>query len=249
MLQFSDLSTSAQYFDYKRYPLRSLASAKQSISLTPDAVKSFLGSDGQVFGEDNRSGLESCLPTDTKKHLAITLADGVQPLYLIVVTSASPEYEFTVADVEFVRNLGALLVSVSMQTRFMREDAEKARFLSAISHELRTPMHAVTTSHDLLREAVDDKRYEEYEPLLSLCESSTSTLRNILNDVLDYGKGTAGDQAANRSHLVPDLVRTVIQTVKVAESQYVSESNDVNISVEYDDRDWAVNLDEARFQR
>jgi hypothetical protein len=42
---------------------------------------------------------------------------------------------------------------------------------------------------------------------------------------------------------------TVMQTVKVAESQYVSESNNVVISVEYEDRDWAVNVDEARFQR
>ena len=243
------MSQSAQYFDHKRYPLQSLASAKQPVRLTPDAVKSFFGSDGQVFDNDKRSGLESCLPSNTKRHLAITLAYGDEPLYLILVTSSSPEYVFTVADVDFVRNLAALLVSVSIQTRFMREDAEKARFLSAISHELRTPMHAVTTSHDLLREAVDDQRHEEFDPLLSLCESTTSTLRNILNDVLDYGKGTAGDQAANRSHFVPDLVRTVIQTVKVAESQYASESNDVIISVEHDDRDWAVNLDEARFQR
>lgn len=217
---------------------------------------SFFETEDHVFGDDNHSGLEPCLPVDTKRHLALTLADGDRPQYLIVVTSSSLAYEFSVADVNFVRNLGALLVAKLTQTRYMREDAAKTSFLSAISHELRTPMHAVTTSHALMRDAITlladtipDTRMDELDALLSLSESSSRTLTNILNDVLDYGKGTAGDSAENRNQLVPDLVRTVIQTVKVAESQYVSESYDVTISVEHDVRDWAVHLDEARFQR
>lgn len=156
---------------------------------------------------------------------------------------------FTVGDVNFIKNLGSILVAKSIQTRVMREDAAKTSFLSAISHELRTPMHAVTTAHVLMREAIVDGRVGDLEELLLLSESSSRTLTNILNDVLDYGKGTAGDQPENRNKLVPDLLRTVVQTVKVAESQYVNESSNVCISVEYDDRNWAVNIDEARFQR
>jgi len=110
-------------------------------------------------------------------------------------------------------------------------------------------MHAVTVSHDLMREAVTEGRTADYGPLLTLSQSSSRTLTNILNDVLDFGKGRAGDQAENRNKLVPDLVTTVIQTVKAAESQYVAESNDVAISVEYDERNWATHVDEARFQR
>jgi signal transduction histidine kinase len=212
-------------------------------------VAPLLPSRGSVFDSDHQSGLEPYLPVDTSKHLAIPLADGDRPLYLILVTSTNPIYQFTVADLNFVRNLGSILVAKSIQIRFMGEDAAKTSFLSAISHELRTPMHAVTTAHTLMREAIKEGRLSDLDELLALSESSSRTLTNILNDVLDYGKGTAGDQLANRNKLVPDLVRTVIQTVKVAESQYVAKSNDLIISVEYDDRNWAVDIDEARFQR
>jgi signal transduction histidine kinase len=253
LYQFSSLSVGAQYFDAKTYPLQSLvrasASAGAQIRLPPAVVAALLATAGSLFGDDHQSGLEPFLPADSNKHLAIPLADGDRPLYLILVTSSNPVYEFTVADINFVRNLGSILVAKSIQMRVMREDAAKTSFLSAISHELRTPMHAVTTSHALMREAINEGRLDDLDSLLSLSESSSRTLTNILNDVLDYGKGTAGDQAENQSTLVPDLVRTVVQTVKVAESQYVSESSDVNISVEHDERNWEVSLDEARFQR
>jgi len=219
------------------------------VQLTPPAVLSLLASKDEVFDQETKSGLEICLPAETTKHLAIRLADRDHPLYLILVTLSNPVHEFTVADVDFVRNLGALLVTKSMQNRMISDDEAKTNFLSAISHELRTPMHAVTVSHDLMREAVTEGRTADYGPLLTLSQSSSRTLTNILNDVLDFGKGRAGHQAENRNKLVPDLVTTVIQTVKAAESQYVAESNDVAISVEYDERNWATHVDEARFQR
>jgi signal transduction histidine kinase len=212
-------------------------------------VLSLLAADGPVYDKDNPSGLESFLPKDTEKHLALPLAEGDRPLYLILLTSTSAFYDFPPADITFVRNLGSILVAKSIQVRVMREDAAKTSFLSAISHELRTPMHAVTTSHSLMREAIAAGRTGDIDALLSLSESSSRTLTNILNDVLDFGKGTAGDLPEGRRQLVPDLVGMVVQIVKVAESQYVSESSDLSIAVESDVRDWAVNLDEARFQR
>ena len=209
---------------------------------------SLLASGGLVFDSKDLSGIEFYLPNNTTKHLAIPLADGDRPLYLILVTSTSAAFNFTTSDIKFVQNLGSILVAKSIQARVMREDAAKTSFLSAISHELRTPMHVVTTSHSLMRDAITNVT-GDLEALLSLSESSSRTLTNILNDVLDYGKGAAGDMPEGRTELVSDLVGTVVHTVNVAQSQYVRESSDVIIAVEYDERDWACHLDKARFQR
>jgi signal transduction histidine kinase len=218
------------------------------IQPTPAAVTSLLASGGLVFDSKTPSGIEPYLPDNTTKHLAIPLADGDLPLYLLLVTSTSTAYDFTIPDIKFVQNLGSILVAKSIQARVMREDAAKTSFLSAISHELRTPMHAVTTSHSLMRDALANGT-GDLDALLSLSESSSRTLTNILNDVLDYGKGTAGDLPEGRIELVSDLVSTVVHTVNVAQSQYVRDSSDVVIAVEYEERNWAVHLDEARFQR
>ena len=189
------------------------------------------------------------LPPSTKAHIALSFWDANDPIYLILVTSASDLHTFPEADVNFVRNIGSILLAKSIQARILLADSAKTSFLSAISHELRTPMHAVTHSHTLLEEALAAEAYDDMGPLLELSASSSRTLTNILNDVLDFGKDTTGYYRQDHETFVSNLADATIRILKITETQYLDDSGDLDLIVEYEDRDWGVQVDEARFAR
>ncbi|MBN2815522.1 MAG: response regulator [Campylobacterales bacterium] len=67
------------------------------------------------------------------------------------------------------------------------KDAEKAKseFLANMSHEIRTPMNGITGFTHLLKETPLDALQTRY---VNIIDSSTKTLINIVNDVLDFSK-------------------------------------------------------------
>lgn len=202
-----------------------------------------------LFTADRLSGLESALPPSTTRHLALSFADADEPVYMFLITTTNGRYHFPPSDINFIRNLGSVLLARSVQARVIKADAAKTSFLSSISHELRTPMHAVMQSHALMRQALDAREYGDLVAVLSLSESSSRTLTNILNDVLDYGKGTAGDHAEDHQCLVLNLADMTVQIVKLTKTQYLDDTAPVELLIEWEDRDWNVKIDEARFQR
>ena len=243
-----------QYFDARNYPLKKIASVSDDVGKSPNSlpapvVAKLLASNVSVFNRDNPSGLEPNLPSSTTSHLALSFSDANEPVYVILVTTPVRHYTFPDVDHNFIRNIGSILLAKSVQARVMLADLAKTSFLSAISHELRTPMHAVTQSHTLMHEALDAKAYDDLEALLELSASSSQTLTNILNDVLDYGKDTSGDYREHHQQFVPDLAGTTVQIAKITEMQHLDEASTVVIVVEYEDRDWGIYIDEARFSR
>ncbi len=67
------------------------------------------------------------------------------------------------------------------------EDANRARsqFLANMSHEIRTPMNGFMGMLQLLARTPLD---EDQSELLDIAKSSSNTLLNIINDILDYSK-------------------------------------------------------------
>jgi signal transduction histidine kinase len=251
--QFSRQSGPAQYVDAENYPLQPVAARGMSeatpTSLSTAALATLLSASKHIFTSDRKSGLEPTLPPETKAHLALSFSDANEPVYMFLVTTSQEHYHFPTDDINFIRNIGSIPLAKSVQARVLKADAAKTSFLSAISHELRTPMHAVMQSHALMRQALDSQEYSDLGSVLALSESSSRTLTNILNDVLDYGKGTAGDHAEDHQRLVSDLADMTVQIVKMTKTQYLDDSVPVDLFVEWEDRDWDVNIDEARFQR
>ena len=78
-----------------------------------------------------------------------------------------------------------------------KEEAEnssksKMEFLAHMSHEIRTPLTAITGVAEILNRH-KDKLDERQQVLLKTLITSSSTLRDLLNDVLDFSKIDSGE--------------------------------------------------------
>ncbi|RME33539.1 MAG: hybrid sensor histidine kinase/response regulator [Gammaproteobacteria bacterium] len=104
----------------------------------------------------------------------------------------------------FGRNLSAVLreslelrfrnLSLVGELRYQKAQAERAnrnksRFLSAASHDLRQPLHALSLFIESLRNA---NRQPELEPTLRNAEASAAGLRDLFNRLLDISRLDAG---------------------------------------------------------
>lgn len=89
----------------------------------------------------------------------------------------------------------------------------KSKFLAAMSHDIRTPMHGVLGITQILKNTELDPMQSE---LLSLIETSGETLMNLLNDILDFSKIEAGQfQIANSSFGIRHVVRSALGPLHV----------------------------------
>jgi signal transduction histidine kinase/response regulator of citrate/malate metabolism len=96
-----------------------------------------------------------------------------------------------------VLSILAKQIMIKMNLRVQKKESErlaqiKEDFLSNISHELRTPMHAISGYADLL---INTKLNSEQSEMLKIIKSSVEILITILNDVLDFAKINSGKLA------------------------------------------------------
>lgn len=94
-----------------------------------------------------------------------------------------------------------------IQARRLAEkaNAAKARFLSMVSHDLRTPLTAIQGNADLL--ALDSSTFEDRQAeMVSQIRFATKTLRMMLDDILDFAQIEAGQ------------VRVRLSAVSIAEA-------------------------------
>jgi signal transduction histidine kinase len=72
-------------------------------------------------------------------------------------------------------------------------NAAKSEFLANISHELRTPMTAISASAQLLSEYLDDLHQKE---ILDIIITSSSSMVALINDLLFFAKTETGQVSA-----------------------------------------------------
>lgn len=77
-----------------------------------------------------------------------------------------------------------------------RADEEKSRFLSTVSHDIRTPMTAIIGLSDILAEGSLDAEAREY---VAAIRSSAGALVSLVNDLLDSAKLSSGKMTAERA--------------------------------------------------
>ncbi|MEH2249142.1 scytonemin biosynthesis sensor histidine kinase [Nostoc sp.] len=64
----------------------------------------------------------------------------------------------------------------------------RARFLSMVCHQFRTPLNIVSFSNSLLKEEVDKRTKKKIQPLLDHIQKATEQLSQMLDDILFFSK-------------------------------------------------------------
>ena len=91
------------------------------------------------------------------------------------------------------RGVVALYAELDEKADFLRRASEmKSRFLSNMSHEFRTPLHAIVGLSRLLLERVDGELTSEQEKQVTLIRRAAEELTEVVNDLLDLAKVEAG---------------------------------------------------------
>ncbi|NIQ12658.1 MAG: PAS domain-containing protein, partial [Gammaproteobacteria bacterium] len=95
-----------------------------------------------------------------------------------------------------------------------RASIEKSRFLARMTHELRTPLHAIIGYADLLTE--DERLPEEQKSRIDIINVSGAHLLSLINDILDLSRIESGRiELNNREFSLPDLVSSIYDMLKV----------------------------------
>ncbi|KAJ6595732.1 hypothetical protein DFH09DRAFT_1135444 [Mycena vulgaris] len=201
-------------------------------------------------------------------HIALPFFSASRPNLLVVLASA---VSFKPSDVTFVCNVGVVLVAHRAQSVIVEADAAKTAFVSQISHELRTPLHGLLGQLDLLRDSFASGELSIVPGLLSSAEYCGASLRDIIEDVLDFGKMSQSsrdsvDSAARPRTVLVDLAQITLQaanscwtrrlqwhSVSGSSLGTVGARSPVELVVEYEDRsmfnNWWMSVDVAGFTR
>lgn len=84
----------------------------------------------------------------------------------------------------------------------------KSLFFATMTHEIRTPLHAILGNLELLE---NSKLTPEQSSRLHVVTSSSNALLNVLNDVLDFSKIESGQMTVESVHFdLADLARQVV---------------------------------------
>ncbi|RGD74979.1 ATP-binding response regulator [Anaerofustis stercorihominis] len=104
----------------------------------------------------------------------------------------------------------------------------KGRFLSNISHEMRTPLNAISGMTRIGKENIDDKK--EVTQCFEKIDTSVNYLTNLINDVLDISRIESGKtKIENRPFNLDTLIKNIITII-----QNQANEKEINFICKYD---------------
>ena len=162
---------------------------------------------GKEYFGDNQDD-SSPLEHKFKSWVQVALGDIADPIgYLSFRSELSDAY--TAQHVDFLEDIArqisptlknaqmfemerALRDRLDSQNKELQEaNAAKTRFLSTVSHELKTPLTIVSGFIDLMTDDADDLK-EEHVEALEIMQKNSTRLGLLINDVLDISRMDAG---------------------------------------------------------
>ncbi|MGH8747146.1 MAG: sensor histidine kinase, partial [Burkholderiales bacterium] len=102
----------------------------------------------------------------------------------------------------------------------------KRRFISVVSHEMRTPLNAIIGMSDLLR---DTSLNREQADMLQTLRGSSRVMLGLVEDVLDFSKIEAGKLALDNSDF--DLHALVNSTCRIIAAQALAKNIEFVVSI------------------
>ncbi|KAL9949505.1 hypothetical protein ACHAQF_003202 [Verticillium nonalfalfae] len=132
---------------------------------------------------------------------------------------ADPTRAIEVADISLVSAFGNSVMAEVSRWEALAASRAKSNFVSSISHELRSPLHGVLASSELLREGISDP---SLKPALDMLDSCGNTLLDTFNHLLNHaiainaGKNPQTPAAELRIADLGETIEDVVEAVHVS---------------------------------
>jgi len=124
----------------------------------------------------------------------------------------------------YVRSLVTKLFNAIARAEIANE--AKRRFISVVSHEMRTPLNAIIGMSDLLR---DTPLNREQADMLQTVHGSSQVMLGLVEDVLDFSKIEAGKLTIERVDF--DLHALVNSTCRIIAAQAAAKNVELVVSI------------------
>ncbi|MDX1755257.1 MAG: ATP-binding protein [Marinobacter sp.] len=126
-----------------------------------------------------------------------------------------------------------------------RMDTLKDEFISTVSHELRTPLTSIAGSLALMVSGKVGEVPESMTNMLSIAESNSKRLMNLVNDLLDFQKIASGHlDFALKRHAVTGLVREAID-----QNQPYASERGITLNADEPIPDAEIKVDRGRYMQ
>ncbi len=132
-----------------------------------------------------------------------------------------------------------LFWDVTEQRRF--EDSRR-RFISMLSHQLKTPMTSLSMSVNLLRERLEDAAPAQAE-LLSIATEDCNSLSTLVSDLIEAAREVTSDLALKPRRL--DIVRLLRSALRPLIPQ--AEKKGIELIVPHEEQEIMANIDPVKF--
>ncbi len=159
----------------------------------------------RIYNEIKTKGyvIESLIAHTPYKEIHITVG--------ITASHLTDQNKKTIGTIFVFRNMSA---STEIE-RLTRLDKMKSEFVSNASHELRTPLSIIKSYTEALLTQVEPEDVETREQFLSVIDSETDRLANIVSNLLDISRIESGKFELEYSQVsLKDLVDSIISTFK-----------------------------------
>ena len=120
------------------------------------------------------------------------IADAYTPIHVDFLEGIARQISPTLKNAQMFEMERALREQLDSQNKELQEaNAAKTRFLSTVSHELKTPLTIVSGFLDLMADDADELKDEHVEAL-AIMQKNSVRLGLLINDVLDISRMDAG---------------------------------------------------------
>ncbi len=118
----------------------------------------------------------------------------------------------------------------------------KTKFLSNMSHDIRTPMNAIINLTSLAQKETDMLKIQDY---LSKMEISEKFLLGLINDILDMSRIESGEVVLHKENLTRSQFLKTVETV----INPLMESKHLNFHPELNPGQYTISVDKLRFNQ
>jgi signal transduction histidine kinase len=99
--------------------------------------------------------------------------------------TCDPTHSFTQSDATYLSAFGNTIMAEILRYEALAVSRAKSDFISSISHEIRSPLHGIMATTELLTEAT---KSNEALSMLDMIQSCATTLLDTMNHLLDFAK-------------------------------------------------------------